>query len=428
MIRTDYNLAQWLTWMEANHPTAIDLGLARVGEVFARMQLDLSASKIVSIAGTNGKGTTTALLEAIYLAAGYTTLAYTSPHLLVYNERVRLDGVNVEDQGLIAAFREIDIAMGQGEARISLSYFEIGTLAAIYLVAQHKPAVALLEVGLGGRLDAVNIVDADVAVITTLAIDHVDWLGDDIEQIGREKAGIARPGRPLVCGELRPPASIKALSVERGYELYQVGREYRYNSHQYSSTWSWSGRDAAAKAVVYKHLALPSLPLQNAATALQVINLVGLHCDLEAIDHGLQQARALGRLQQVSFKNTPLLLDVAHNPQSAQYLAESLENRGLKGKVHLVLGVLEDKDCQGVLAALSPIVAHWHFVSLEVLRGQSAEQLKDSIKIGEQPLAPHSCHPNMITALSAAVALVADDEQIVVAGSFVTVSQVIELL
>jgi len=426
MNRTDYSLNQWLAWMEKNHPTEIDLGLARVGQVFARMQLDLSASKIVSVAGTNGKGSTTALLESIYLAAGYTTLAYTSPHMLFYNERVRLDGVNAENEQLTRAFRAIDQAMGDVE-RISLSYFEIGTLAALYLISVYKPEVAILEVGLGGRLDAVNIVDADVAVITTLAIDHVDWLGDDIEQIGREKAGIARRGRPLVCGELAPPSSIAIESKKQGFLLYQVNQKYSYDVPARDAKWHWNGLDIKGNALEYNDLALPSLPVQNAATALQVVALLGLPCDFAAIDNGLANAAALGRLQNVQYKSLPLVLDVAHNPQSAQYLAESLAAQNLTGKVHMVLGVLGDKDCEGVIKALAPVVAHWHFVALDVYRGQSAEQLGRWLENG---VANQSCHyyDNMISALDAVERECSSAQQVVVAGSFVTVSQVLALL
>jgi len=426
MNRTDYSLNQWLAWMEKNHPTEIDLGLARVGQVFARMQLDLSASKIVSVAGTNGKGSTTALLESIYLAAGYTTLAYTSPHMLFYNERVRLDGVNAENEQLTRAFRAIDQAMGDVE-RISLSYFEIGTLAALYLISVYKPEVAILEVGLGGRLDAVNIVDADVAVITTLAIDHVDWLGDDIEQIGREKAGIARRGRPLVCGELAPPSSIAIESKKQGFLLYQVNQKYSYDVPARDAKWHWNGLDIKGNALEYNDLALPSLPVQNAATALQVVALLGLPCDFAAIDNGLANAAALGRLQNVQYKSLPLVLDVAHNPQSAQYLAESLAAQNLTGKVHMVLGVLGDKDCEGVIKALAPVVAHWHFVALDVYRGQSAEQLGRWLENG---MANQSCHyyDNMISALDAVERECSSAQQVVVAGSFVTVSQVLALL
>ncbi|NQZ30270.1 MAG: bifunctional tetrahydrofolate synthase/dihydrofolate synthase [Oceanospirillaceae bacterium] len=425
MSRKEYSLDQWLDWMLANHPTEIDLGLGRVGQVFTRMQLDLSYSKIVSIAGTNGKGSTTALLESIYLASGYSTLAYTSPHLLLYNERVRIDGGNAEDSLFITAFNAIDLAMGQNSERISLSYFEIGTLAALFLIAQHKPQIALLEVGLGGRLDAVNIVDADVAVITTLAVDHVDWLGDDIEQIGREKAGIARSGKPLICGELQPPASVAELSAQQGFELYQINRDYKFACQEERDCWSWGGRSATGELVEFSELPLPALPVQNAATALQVISVLGMPCDTTAIKKGLQQASAMGRLQQVNFQGTPLLLDVAHNPQSAQYLTQALQQRGLAGKIQLVLGVLGDKDCAGVIEALSPLVSHWHFVSLDVYRGQSAQQLKQYLASDEQTV---SCHAGVEAALLKAVDLVGSAQRVVVAGSFVTVSQVLEII
>ena len=428
MIRSEYNLAQWLEWMEKNHPTEIELGLGRVSQVFNNMQLDLSASKIISIAGTNGKGSTTALLEAVYLAAGYSTLAYTSPHLLDYNERVRLNAKDVSDHLLIEAFNVIDRAMGQAELRISLSYFEIGTLAAIYLVSVQKPVVALLEVGLGGRLDAVNIIDADVAVITTLAIDHVDWLGDDIEQIGREKAGIARANRPLVCGELSPPASIKQESLEKNIILYQVGQHFSHQLQSDSDLWTWKGLDFEGKDLEYNDLPYPQLPLQNATTALQVIAQLGLGCDQKAIVHGLQNAHARGRLQSATFLNSAILLDVAHNPQSAKYLASRLTSQGFGAKVHLVLGVLADKDCAGLIAELSEVVAHWHLVSLDVQRGQSAAQLQRHVLAQEIAQINISCYETIDQALSAAVTTHTDDQKVVVAGSFVTVSQALALL
>ena len=427
MNRTEYSLDQWLEWILANHPAEIDLGLARVGQVFSRMQLDLSASKIVSVAGTNGKGSTTALLESIYLAADYSTLAYTSPHMLFYNERVRLDGINVEDEQLITAFKAIDLAMGEADERISLSYFEIGTLAALYLISVHKPCVAILEVGLGGRLDAVNIVDADVAAITTLAIDHVDWLGDDIEQIGREKAGIARSGRALICGELAPPESIAVLSDEQGFLLHQINKEFSYEVSAHGDQWDWRGLDVEGNALEYVQLSVPSLPVQNAATALQVISLLGLKCHFNAINAGLVNAGALGRLQSAQYKSVSLLLDVAHNPQSAAYLADSLAAKNLSGKVRLVLGVLGDKDSEGVIKALAPVVSDWHFVSLDVYRGQTAQQL--GAKLSSYTKNGQSYyHDDMASALERVEQECRDDQQVVVAGSFVTVSQVLELL
>jgi len=391
------------------------------------MQLDLSASKIISVAGTNGKGSTTALLESIYLSAGFATLAYTSPHMLFYNERVRLNGVNVDDEQLITAFQAIDLAMGEAGERISLSYFEIGTLAALYLLSVHKPDVAILEVGLGGRLDAVNIVDADVAAITTLAIDHVDWLGDDIEQIGREKAGIARSGRALICGELSPPESIEVLSDEQGFLLHQVNKAFSYDVSAQGDQWDWRGLDMGGHALEYLQLSVPSLPVQNAATALQVISLLGLKCSYSAINAGLVNAGALGRLQSAQYKSVSLLLDVAHNPQSAAYLAASLAAKRLTGKVRLVLGVLGDKDSEGVIQALAPVVSDWHFVSLDVCRGQTAQQL--GAKLSSYTKNSQSYyHDDMASALEKVVQECRDDQQVVVAGSFVTVTQVLELL
>jgi len=427
MNRTEYSLDQWLEWILANHPSEIDLGLARVGQVFSRMQLDLSASKIISVAGTNGKGSTTALLESIYLAAGFSTLAYTSPHMLFYNERVRLDGVNVEDEQLVTAFKAIDLAMGEADERISLSYFEIGTLAALYLLSVYKPCVAILEVGLGGRLDAVNIVDADVAAITTLAIDHVDWLGDDIEQIGREKAGIARSGRALICGELSPPDSIAVLSDAQGFLLHQINKEFSYDVSAHGDLWDWRGLDVDGNALKYTQMSVPSLPVQNAATALQVISLLGLKCNLSAINAGLVNAGAIGRLQSAQYKSVSLLLDVAHNPQSATYLAETLAAKGLTGKVRLILGVLGDKDSEGVIKALAPVVSDWHFVSLDVYRGQTAQQLGTKLSSYTENSQSYY-HDDMASALEKVNQECRDDQQVVVAGSFVTVSQVLELL
>lgn len=425
MTRSDYNLAQWLEWMEKNHPIEIDLGLSRVAQVFANMCLDLGASKIISIAGTNGKGSTVAILESIYLAAGYSTLAYTSPHMLLYNERVRLDGKDVDDALLIEAFTAIDVAMGDTDQRITLSYFEIGTLAAIYLVASIKPEVALLEVGLGGRLDAVNIVDADVAVITTLGIDHIDWLGDDIEQIGLEKAGIARAYQPLICGELSPPLSIAKYADQHSIELLQINQSYRYTLNQ--TCWDWSGVDQDNASTKINSLPLPSLPVQNAATALQVIAKAGLPCTEIAIGNGLQNASVVGRQQLVDYRDTNVLLDVAHNPQSAKFLASFLKDNGLGNRVQLVLGVLVDKDCLGLIVELQAVVSHWYLVTLDVPRGQSAASLQNLLLRQGVDINTTSCYEEVGSAVNAAVANSSREDQVVVAGSFVTVSKALEL-
>ena len=428
MNRSEYNLGQWLKWMESNHPTEIDMGLARVSQVYRQMGLDLSASKIISIAGTNGKGSTTALLESIYRSAGLGTLAYTSPHLLRYNERIRLDGMDVEDSLLIAAFMAIDAAMGVAPSRISLSYFEISTLAAIYLIAEIKPEIALLEVGLGGALDAVNIIDADLAIITTLSIDHVDWLGDDIEQIGREKAGIARSGKALVCGELQPPKSIAQLSSEQNIKLYQASADFSYVVDQEHGQWTWRGVDQQGNDLIYSQLVLPQLPVQNASTALQAISLLGVPCSVAQIQKGLAAAKVTGRQQLIDYHGTSVLLDVAHNPQSAEYLAASLQAKSLTGKVQLVLGVLVDKDCQALALALAPLVDKWHFVSLDVTRGQSAQQLQEKVLQLDIGVQQSACYEDVEQALLAAIAAAETDQQVVVAGSFVTVAAVLQLV
>lgn len=431
MNRSEYNLAQWLEWMESNHPTEIDLGLARVGQVFRRMQLDFSASKIISIAGTNGKGSTTALLEAIYLAQGYSTVAYTSPHMLHYNERLRMNGVDVGDAYLIEAFQNIDEAMGVGDEHITLSYFEIGTLAAFYLIAKQRPQIALLEVGLGGRLDAVNVVDADLAVITTLAVDHIDWLGDDIEQIGLEKAGIARANKPLICGELSPPNSIARFAKEQQIALYQVNQDFHHSISENGQSWSFCGINEQSEKQYWDELPIPLLPLQNAVTALQVVAMMPLACSQHSIVQGIQNAKALGRQQVIDYRGQCLLLDVAHNPQSAQYLAKSLLAQGMAGKVQLVLGVLADKDSFGLIEHLLPLVSHWHLVTLDVYRGQSAELLAQTLAdVGlknDVDVANVSCYKDMSTALDATVDTVAGDQRIVVAGSFVTVTQALSM-
>jgi len=260
-----------------------------------------------------------------------------------------------------------------------------------------------------------------------LAIDHVDWLGDDIEQIGREKAGIARSGRALVCGELAPPESIAVLSDEQDFLLHQINKAFSYDVSAHGGQWDWRGLDVDGNALEYMQLSVPSLPVQNAATALQVISLLGLNCSFSAINTGLVNAGALGRLQSAQYKSVSLLLDVAHNPQSATYLADSLAAKRLTGKVRLVLGVLGDKDSEGVIKALAPVVSDWHFVSLDVYRGQTAQQLGAALSSYTKN-AQSYYHDDMASALEKVEQECRDDQQVVVAGSFVTVSQVLELL
>lgn len=415
MNRAEFSLDQWLSWMEQNHPVLIDLGLDRVRKVFESLSLDFTGIQLITVAGTNGKGTTLAYLDSIFQEAGYTTLCYTSPHLELYNERVRLCGTMVEDGVLVDAFQAIDRARGE----ISLTYFEMGTLAALWILDQYRPDVALLEVGLGGRLDAINVVDADIAVVTTIDIDHIEWLGDDREQIGREKAGIFRANAPAVCGELLPPASIQAYADELGTPLYQLNQVFSYQKSDES--WCWQGQTLAGNTRIIEDLPLPRLPLQNAATALQVIQLSGLSCDADAIKRGVANASVAGRMDTFTHKDRRFILDVAHNPQSAQYLAAHLSQE--QGPVQLILGMLADKDCQQVMVSLSSVVDQWHLVTLDVPRGQTAEALKGRLP---QEVESHQvcCYGSVEKAISCLLDDTPQGENsgvIVVAGSFFTV-------
>ncbi|BBB29432.1 bifunctional tetrahydrofolate synthase/dihydrofolate synthase [Neptunomonas japonica] len=416
MNRSEFTLEQWLSWMEKSHSVAIDLGLERVQTVFSRLSLDFTNVHVITVAGTNGKGSTVAILDAIYRRSGYRTVCYTSPHLQVYNERVRINGGLVDDASLVAAFNAVD----QAREGISLTYFEMGTLAALWLVADQQPEVALLEVGLGGRLDAINVVDADVAVVTTIDIDHVDWLGDDREKIGWEKAGIFRKGKPAICGELDPPVSIENYSQELGSHLRQVNTSFEYRL-QNNTRWLWQGRDINDDPVTLADLPLPRLPLQNAATALQTILLSNLVCSPANIAQGLRDAQVSGRMEAVEYQGHHFILDVAHNPQSAAYLAQQLKKTDPNG-VQLILGMLADKDCSAVIKALSPVVTCWHLATLDVPRGQTAEQLSSHLfesGINKQNLV---CHDTVADAVNTLVATdAATTGTIVVAGSFFTV-------
>lgn len=285
------SLSEWLTWMEQCHPAEIELGLERVSRVAESLQLDLSASTVVTIAGTNGKGSTLTFLNRIYREAGYRVGAYTSPHFIDYNERVQINGVNASDQQLCDAFQKIDQARGD----IPLTYFEFGTLAALVIFSAEKPDLVLLEVGLGGRLDAVNIIDPDIAVVTTVAIDHVDWLGDDRNKIGYEKAGIFRAGRPAVCGDLDPPPSVAEYAAQIGAQLYQSGTHFSITADE--NGWNWFAQGEPEP--VISQLPLPALPLQNAATALQAVQLIPLPVTPQQIRDGIARAQMTGRMQRL---------------------------------------------------------------------------------------------------------------------------------
>jgi dihydrofolate synthase/folylpolyglutamate synthase len=404
-------LAEWLAFIELQHPKSIALGLERVAEVRQRMGVALRCP-VITVGGTNGKGSVCAMLEAMLRAGGYRTGLYTSPHLERYNERVRIAGVEAGDEALCASFEAVEAARGD----IALTYFEYGTLGALWLFDREGIEAAVLEVGLGGRLDAVNIIDADCAVLTSVGIDHVDYLGPDRESIGREKAGIFRQGRPAVIAEPSPPRTV----LEAPGVHYRLGRDFGYLDER--SQWSYWG--PAGKRAGLAHPALRgAMQLRNAAAAL-----CALDCLRERLPLGMQDMRrglaevALPARFQVLPGRPQIVLDVAHNPQAAVVLADNLGASGYAPETIAVCGMLRDKDIAGVLAALAPRVTRWHLASLAGARGARAEELARHVH-GE-----HECFDSPGAAFDAALKRAHDDDKIVVFGSFLTVGEVLEWL
>lgn len=434
-------VSAWLGWLEGLHPTEIELGLERVAAVYQAMGQRRPAPTIIVVAGTNGKGSTISLLEAIYLAAGYRVGAYTSPHLLRYNERIRLHGREVDDTALCHAFAAVD----QVRADISLTYFEFGTLAALALFEQAELDIVLLEVGLGGRLDAVNIVDADVAVISNISIDHVAWLGPDRESIAREKAGIMRAQRPVVYGESHPPASL--VETARALDSPLYCRQVDFASQLVSADdaevyWRWHDQSHS-----YEHLPLPALvgefQLANAATAIKAVSLLQsrLAVDERSLALALTSVHVAGRFQQLQVMRQhaadigrhgeliPLILDVAHNPAAAQVLAATLQHQlGFNGRTHCILAMLADKDITAVLTTLVPVVDHWYLAEPAAERACPVSRLAAAMPAGVKNLQTFTGTTSVAAALTQAVQQATAVDRIVVCGSFYTVSSVMQNL
>lgn len=394
-------LSDWLHWQESLNPAEIDLGLNRVSRVLTQAGLSSSFNcPLITVAGTNGKGSVVAMIEAIAIAAGLKVCSYTSPHLFHYNERIKINGQAIDDVALCDAFERIDQARGDA----SLTYFEFGTLAAIDLFFREKPDLVILEVGLGGRLDAVNIMQADVSVLTSVAIDHVDWLGDDRESIGFEKAGIFRPRKPVICGERVAPESVVKQAQLLRCEFIQAGRNYEViydsgNVESHSGRWSLQSEYGNIT-----NLPSPSLPGEfqklNAATAImamQILQLKGLLLSrsdteekntlMQAISTALTSIHLPGRFQQINVK-PPVYVDVAHNVQAAQALATQLKESKLtaqfnrKSNTWAIVAMLSDKDIKGVLASVSDEIDFWCFCGLEkIARGASAEEVLANLPV-----------------------------------------------
>lgn len=406
----DRSLADWLGYIERQHPQSIALGLERVFEVLSALGISISCP-VIAVGGTNGKGSTCALLESILQAGGYRTGLYSSPHLLRYNERVRVAGREAEDAALCEAFAAVESARGY----VPLTYFEFSTLAAFFLFSREKIDAAILEVGLGGRLDAVNVLDADSSVLTSVGIDHVEFLGNDRESIGREKAGIFRRGRPAIVADPDPPQTVLSADAR----LLLIGRDFGYvNQGTQWSFWGPSGRRSGLA-----HPALRgAMQLRNASAALAALDSIRerLPVAMQDVRRGLAEVSLPGRFQVLPGR-PQVVLDVAHNPQAAAVLASNLGDSGFAPETIAVFGMLKDKDIAGVVRAMAARITRWHLATLLGPRGADSSHLK-KIMLEEKIRAPIFEHPNVASALAAARKEAGENDKIIVFGSFLTVA------
>jgi dihydrofolate synthase/folylpolyglutamate synthase len=406
----DRSLADWLAYVERQHPQSIALGLDRVLEVLRKLDARF-ACPVITVGGTNGKGSTCAMLESILQAAGYRTGLYTSPHLRRYNERVRVAGREAEDGPLCAAFEAVEAARGN----VPLTYFEFGTLAAFHLFAGERIEAAILEVGLGGRLDAVNVLDADCAVLTSVGIDHVEYLGSTREQIGQEKAGIFRPGKPAIVADPSPPETV--LNANTNLQL--IGRDFGYENQ--GTQWAYWGPGGKRSGLAHPALR-GATQLRNASAALAALDSLRerLPVAMQDVRRGLAEVSLPGRFQVLPGR-PQVVLDVAHNPQAAAVLAANLGDSGYAPETIAVFGMLKDKDIAGVVRAMAPRVSRWHLATLPGPRGADARLLSRVLR--ELAVrAPATEHASVGDALAAARNEAGENDKIVVFGSFLTVA------
>ena len=422
-----HTLEGWLRHCERLHPQNIDMGLERVREVATRMGLRFDCP-VITVAGTNGKGSTCAMLEAVAEQAGFRTGVYTSPHLVHFEERCRVHGEAVNASDLIAHFEAVESARTQNGNDVSLTYFEFTTLAILRLMSHARLDVAILEVGLGGRLDATNVIDADCAVITSIDIDHTEYLGPDRESIGREKAGIMRTGRPVIVGDPMAPQSVIDHALEIGADLWRFGKDFNFSGDK--QQWSWAGRGRR-----YAGLAYPSLrganQLINASGALAALEALRerIPVTAQAVRNGLAMVELPGRFQIVPGQPT-LVLDVAHNPHSVAALAENIDAMGFYPVTHAVFGAMADKDLGPMLARIDPLVDRWYFTDLPTARAETGAQLVAKwnalqMVAGGRRDVRASAFTSPQLALQAAIAAAGPADRIVVFGSFYTVGGIL---
>jgi dihydrofolate synthase/folylpolyglutamate synthase len=413
-------LPEWLALLESRHAeTVINMGLDRVRAVKERMQLAFKCP-VIMVAGTNGKGSTCAMLESILLRAGYKVGLYIKPHFLDFNERARINGDMASNEALVDAFHAVEAARGE----ISLTYFEFTTLAIIYLMTQAGLDVAILEVGLGGRLDAVNVIDADVSIVTSVDIDHVDYLGGTREQIGFEKAGIFRTGKAAICSDPVPPQSLIDHAREIDADLWLMGRDFNYSGDK--QQWNYGGRSQRRNALAYPSLRGAN-QLLNASAALAALEALKIELPVGAQDvrHGLVTVELPGRFQVLPGRPS-VIYDVAHNPHAASALGQNLGNMGFHPYTFAVFGSMHDKDIDGVIKAVAGQVDHWCLTDLPSPRAASASELAAKVQAIEPDM--HEKTVNIFTnpgeAFANAMSRAGENDRIVVFGSFLTVAGV----
>ncbi|WP_341305024.1 bifunctional tetrahydrofolate synthase/dihydrofolate synthase [Pseudomonas sp. TMP25] len=420
---TERSLADWLSYLEQLHPIAIDMGLERSRLVLQRLGLAKLAPRVITVTGTNGKGSTCAFIAALLQGQGLKVGVYSSPHLLRYNERVRIGGIEASDAMLCEAFAAVEAARGE----VSLTYFEMGTLAAFWLFQQASLDALVLEVGLGGRLDTVNLLDADIAVVTSIGIDHIEWLGNSRESVAFEKAGIFRAGKPAICGDLEPPQPLLERVAMLDAPFFLRGRDYDLTVN--AQDWSWYGLNAQGEVLSLAHLPLLDLPMENAALALQAYAALGLPWQPEVISLALQQTRMIGRLDRRKLnwqgKSVTLLLDVGHNPHAAEYLAQRLANRVIPGKRLAVFGLLADKDLPGVVAPLLSEVDSWAVTALPNSRTRTAAELNAHLHHNGARVSAYS---SVQAALEAQFEQASEDDEVLLFGSFYCVAEALDWL
>jgi dihydrofolate synthase/folylpolyglutamate synthase len=419
-------LAEWLSVLETRHPKAIDMGLARVAQVKERLGIRFDCP-VITVGGTNGKGSTCAMLESILMHAGYRVGLYTSPHLVHFNERARINGEPVQDQALMAGFEAVEAQRSD----VSLTYFEFSTLAILHCFASAKLDAVILEVGLGGRLDAVNVVDADVAIVTSIDIDHTEYLGDTREKIGFEKAGIFRPGRTAICSDPMPPKSLVDHADAIGADLWLMGRDFNYAGDK--QQWNYGGRTQRRNSLGYPSLRGAN-QLLNASAVLAALEALRqrLPVGAQEVRNGLVMVDLPGRFQVLPGRPTTIL-DVAHNPHAAATLAQNLDNMGFHRYTYAVFGAMADKDIDGVIGHLKGRIDHWHVTDLPIPRAATADQLRQKLlDAGVVPQNEPDAECSIQTFDSPANAFfeaqsrAEENDRIVVFGSFLTVAGVME--